>query len=184
MPECELCGNDVASLKKYKIEGAEVLACNSCGKFGILIEEPTTPKTSTKIAFRGGESSIMSKPKSIPPPQTIPPSIPTKKNREEEELKEDYCEIIRHAREKLGLTRKELAESIFIRESMLARIETGKLVPDNDVKQKLEKTLEISLMVSTQDAANAAQYAQKNEPKSMRTLTLGDFAHIKKKKSI
>ena len=39
-------------------------------------------------------------------------------------------------------------------------------------------------MESTQDAANAAQYAQKNEPKSMRTLTLGDFAHIKKKKSI
>ena len=184
MPECELCGNNVVSLKRYKIEGAEVLACNSCGKFGTLIEESTSPKTSAKTKFRGEETTTPPKPKPILSPQTIPSSTPVKKSRQEEELKEGYGEIIRRAREKLGLTRKELAESIFIRESMLARIETGKLIPDNEVIQKLEKALEINLTESTEDAANAAQYAQKNEQKSVKTLTLGDFAHIKKKKSV
>lgn len=174
--DCDLCGNRTF-LKKYVIEGAEVNACPSCGKFGRPIENDSRQIPQRKI-FRGskplsGSNSRFKQRSSRPPDSKI---------KSETFLKEDFGELIQTTRERLGLTRKEVSESLFIRENLLARIESGKYRPNDALIKKLEKILEISLIERGDESFNANQIEQKTQKKQMKTLTLGDFAHIRKKK--
>ena len=179
--DCDLCGTNTF-LKRYIIEGAEVNACPSCGKFGKPLDNQSSksgykssfrgvkpsssPSNSVRSGFRGGSAR--------PGSQRRMPS--------ETFLKEDFGNIIQQTRERLGLTRKEVSESLFIRENLLARIESGKIRPNDDLIKKLEKTLEISL-IDLSDSQDSTQFSQKTPSNQTKTLTLGDFAHIRKKKS-
>ena len=97
---------------------------------------------------------------------------------------EEYGATISRSREKIGLSRKELAESLFIRETLLMRIETEKVRPNDEIIKKLEKTLEIDLMESSdQEMVTVSQFRAQTSSSRNRGLTLGDFAKIKKSKS-
>lgn len=65
----------------------------------------------------------------------------------EYEVVENYAELIRSAREAVGLTRDALARTVGVRESVLRRIEAGQLVPDPSLARKLERVLGIRLLV-------------------------------------
>lgn len=124
-----------------------------------------------------------------PPPQKAPATqrikkyaprpkrrIP-KRSLQDMELRDDYAKVIREAREQKGWTQTELANQLIERLSLVRRIESGKMQPNIQVIEKLEKELEITLLISTSDIPEI-----KLESKLPGDMTLGDVVHLKKKK--
>ncbi|OLS22801.1 MAG: hypothetical protein HeimC3_27440 [Candidatus Heimdallarchaeota archaeon LC_3] len=181
--ECELCGIENPFVKKYLIEGAEVNACPSCGKFGKPVQT-LSRKSYSKTSFRGSSGGR-------PPPNRFGSSgggrrsgySPPNRRKDEAFLVENFGTLIQQTRERLGLTRKDVSESLFIRENLLARVESGKIRPKDDLIKKLEKILEIKLVEDSSQTTVTGNYNQKDSSNQSRTLTLGDFARIRKKKN-
>ena len=178
--DCDLCGR-TTNVAKYKVEGAEVVACSNCGKHGTLIEEKSAKTFSRKSNTNNFEVSR----KSSSPKQSSGPRPIQKKsfqqNRQDRNLVENYGRTIANARDKMGLTRLDLAKTLFIRETLLTKIETEKVRPDDDLVKTLEKTLNISLFEESTMEEGTIEF--KNQASaSSRNMTLGDFATIRKKK--
>jgi putative transcription factor len=91
------------------------------------------------------------------------------------ELVDDYGERIRAARTAKGMTTKELALAIKERELLVKKIEKGELIPEDEVRTKIEKELAIRLL----DVPEEAIVRQRNEQQRLST-TLGDVLSFKK----
>jgi putative transcription factor len=165
---CEVCGRKIFS-KPFRvvIEGAKLTVCSECSKHGTATwEEPkprvTTPKPKTTLQ----PLNIQSK---KPPETTVDIGL---------ELIEDFALKIRQAREKLGLSHDDLGKKINEKVSVLKKIETGKIKPDNVLATKLEHTLKVKLLVP----ASKQETPQTKIPKPVsRELTLGDLIQLNKK---
>ena len=165
---CEVCGRKILGKpNRVVIEGAKLTVCNECAKHGTKTwEEP--------------------KPKTITPERTAalrPIKIQSKKQPETKvdtslELIEDFDQKIRQARERLGFSHEDLGKKISEKVSLLKKIETRKMTPDNKLEAKLEYTLKIKLLVP----AAEGKVPQKSIPKQpSRELTLGDLIQLNKK---
>jgi putative transcription factor len=135
-------------LFKVKIEESVLDVCESCLSFGEQIMEPKPVKTEKK------EVDILSP-------------------YEEEEtfFVENYGKIIIETREKKGLTREEFAEKIKEKESVIKRIENGKMTPDDTLTNKIEKFLEIKLKRPYE-----RKYTERKIKKA--ELTIGDIVEV------
>ncbi|MFA6329888.1 MAG: multiprotein-bridging factor 1 family protein [Candidatus Micrarchaeia archaeon] len=138
---------------KAIVEGATLSVCGRCVSYGRELSAPTIRR-----------------------PNQPRPMV-------ELEVVEGYGSTVRHARERSGLTRQELARKLFILENVLERIENEHLKPNEAVAKKLEKELGITLLgprngdegkPQTKPFSNAGQ-------SSGRGLTLADLVEIKKK---
>ncbi len=69
----------------------------------------------------------------------------------QEMLVPDYGEVIKRARQSRGMSRKELARALSIREGLLAKIENQELIPEDKIRRKLEKFLGIKLTYSGEE---------------------------------
>jgi putative transcription factor len=149
------------------IEGAKLTVCNECSKHGKIIWEEEKPKTA------------MPRPKTALPPLKVQSKKPPENVRETNiELAENFDLKIRQAREKLGFSQEELGKKINEKVSVLKKIETGKMTPDNTLATKLEHTLKIKLLVPTSEEKTP----QTKIPKPpTRELTLGDLIKLDKK---
>ena len=173
--ECDICGRET-EVHKYRIEGAEVVACSSCGRHGTLIED-NRRAPSRKTGFNSGYSSSPQSRGFTPKPKTQ--NQPRySKNRAEKVLVEHYGRAITSARDKMGITRQELAKSLFIRETLLTKIESENIRPNDDVIKKIEKALNIILF---EDSSEPITQVNPDQAPA-RNMTLGDFATIRKKK--
>jgi len=168
--QCEMCGETIrGTAKLVRVEGAELQVCTKCEKFGTEVQQVrrtdiTRPGTA---APRPGKT-----------PTTVVPADRRKRDLfdyMEGEIVEDYAARIRKARMDKGLSSKDLAMQIKEREHLLKKIENSELIPEEDVRKKLEKILEIRLI----DAP--LQEAEKKVPSTL-TPTLGDLTIIKKVK--
>ncbi len=86
-----------------------------------------------EVFIRREEEKIKKKPK------TFEISLP--------EIVDNYGDIVRKAREKMGLTREQLAKILKEKESVIARIENYEMVPDDKLAKKLERVLKIKLFI-------------------------------------
>jgi len=165
---CEVCGRKIHSSPiRALIEGAKLTVCVKCSKHGKIIWEEDP-------ALRGET-----------PKRTLTPiSLRTQKRKTTEstveitqELIEGYDSKIRQAREKLGISHEELGKKISEKESVLRKIETGKMAPNNILVTKLEHALKIKLLVPVSE--------EKIKPESPkppnRELTLGDLMNLNNK---
>jgi putative transcription factor len=160
---CDVCGRKIIGKPQFRFfEGARLMVCDICARFA----EKQQPQQQKDLDFYKTKT-----------PTPSPKKKPVKKSREDLELREDYAKIIREAREKKGWTQTELSNQLVERLSMVRRIESGKMQPEESVVEKLEKILEISLMVSTTDIPEI-----KLESKLPGDMTLGDVVHLKTKK--
>jgi putative transcription factor len=152
MTECEICGRNVDDLFEIKVEGALMLVCEKCsrGKSVIHQFEKETKHAMPSYAAPSGRGS-----------------------EGEDEIVENYGEVIRNAREALGLPVRVLAEKINETESSLARIERQKSPPSEKVTKKLEKELGIKLTAKA-EARKSVPLPRKDEP-----LSLWDVARKK-----
>ena len=162
---CEVCGRKIhGPPTRALIEGAKLTVCIECSKHGKIIHEDEV-----KIRRRA-----LNKPLT---PLTFVPRKPMKaKVDTTQEIVEGYDSKIRQAREKLGLSHEELGKKINEKASVLSKLETGKMTPNNQLVTKLEHVLKIKLLVPIKEEKIQAF------PKSPdRETTLGDLIQLNKK---
>lgn len=164
---CEICGIEIKGEPyKTKIDNSVMTTCKECSRYGKVQSKPQPPK---KRAPKQNNNNYNNRPK-----RSQPYSRKTKE--EEYELVEDYAKIIREKREIKGLTQKQLGEKLYERESVIHKIENGKMVPDEKIARKLEKTLNIQIIEKTE-----SDEREFKDVKRFKEATIGDIARIKRK---
>ncbi len=139
---CELCGRPIRDPRKARrvmIEGAILIVCPQCYTKLVKQGKITGEKkqyTTYNIAFR--QKTRRPSHKMRRPPRRI--------LEEEFEIVPDYAERIRRARQKLGWSTKILAEKVGEKETVIKRIEAGRLKPSIELAQRLERILKIELL--------------------------------------
>lgn len=160
--QCEVCGRWIAG-KGYRriIDGARMIVCEWCSKFG-------KPDFSSDVRR--------------PAPKSV--KFPVKRRKvikspldKDEELVENYNELIKKARIEMGLSHEDLGRKVGEKTSTLKKIEGGKITPDKNLTRKLEHELHIKLLVKRQEP----KITELPQP-PMRELTLGDIVQLKMKK--
>jgi len=152
-----MCGKE-GNLVKALIEGVEMEVCNECSKLGRVIG-----KSNSSIVWKERDSSGERRVKEKEP-NVI------------QSIVENYSELVKRKREKLGLKQEELAMKIAEKESVVHNIESGHLEPSIKVAEKLERFLKIKLI----EFVNEESFEKKKDIME-RELTLGDLIEIKRK---
>lgn len=147
--QCELCGKET-NLFKALVEGTELTVCQSCGSHGKILRPAISAVQSKKI------KKAKSKPQ-------LPEEIDT--------IVADYAAQIRKAREKQGLTQKEFAKKLNIKESLLHKLESTGFELGFDLAHKLERLLNITLVVK-EKIESQVKGSQKSKSEG---LTIGDL---------
>lgn len=168
--QCEVCGRRIAG-KSYKaiIEGARLVVCSDCATLGSISWEMKTPKPikpSTKIQRPQKKQLKTSKKQQSPLESTL-------------ELVEDFGTHIRRAREAQGLSHEELGKKLNEKVSVLKKLESHKMRPDNRLAEKLQHALKIRLLVPATEKKFPKQLITTDRPS--KTITLGDLIQSKKK---
>lgn len=170
--QCEMCGETVRGTPKLvRVEGAELQVCSKCEKYGTEVQQ--VRRTDLKVPARGSAT----KPASTA--GGAPAQIWHKRDMFDfmgGEVVDDYAVRIRNARMEKGLTQKDLAMQMKEKEHLIKKIENAELIPEDNVRKKLEKVLEIRLI----DAPPEAE-VEKKVPGNI-TPTLGDLTIIRKVK--
>lgn len=175
---CELCGNDVPKLTPTKVEESLLQVCSNCERYG----EPqkTKPERTGVTNGRGEVSSISRETSGEDLEKTLMRRQKRLKGRDiyadmDSVLVSDYSIRIRKARERQGLNQKKLARKINEKRSVIAKLETGGMRPDNRLIKKLERTLEIELLEEVPLETSVSDG-------SSGPLTIGDLILMAKKK--
>ncbi|MGW8289276.1 MAG: multiprotein bridging factor aMBF1 [Candidatus Bathyarchaeia archaeon] len=162
---CEVCGRKILGpTTRALIEGAKLTVCIECSKHGKIIhEEEVEAKQRVRNKPLTHVTFVQRKP--------VKAKVDTTR-----EIVEGYDSKIRQAREKLGLSHEELGKKINEKASVLSKLETGKMTPNNQLVTKLEHVLKIKLLVPIQEEK------LQGFPKSLnRETTLGDLIKLNKK---
>ncbi len=159
--QCELCGAPIQGPSKIiQIEGAELCVCVRCAKHGTEVQQPR-------------RKGIPQKKPGLVVPQTTQRRPRDVFDLMEGEIVDDYADRIRAAREAREWSTLDLAQAIKEREILVKKIEKGDLIPEDDVRKKLEKELNIRLIDSADDSTSMGG------PGRM-TMTVGDVISFKK----
>jgi len=153
---CELCGKDVSKTVTVKVEGSEMEVCESCKRYGREVLSSEKKNQSTKEVLQ----RIKNKKRTN--------STPNEYEKEIEELALDYSERIENARLENDLTQEELAKKINEKKSVIAKLEKEDMRPSEDLRKKLENTLDIKLTEKIERAPTKT--SEKTEG-----LTIGDL---------
>jgi putative transcription factor len=160
--QCELCGATISGpAKTVRIEGALLEVCGPCSKYGTEVQKPKKAEPS-----RTGTGHRQAAPSAVRRKRDVLDLI-------EGEIVDDYGERIRRARMERGWTQKDLAMELKEKELLIKKLEKGDLIPEDDVRIKLERTLGIRLIDIPADTE------EKKKPGKV-VPTLGDVISIKK----
>ena len=162
--ECEICGKPVPENNpiRAKIEGSVMVVCKECSKLGKIQKAPPKPKF---VKQERSKKQTKTRTKNY-----------SRRDEPTDELIEDFGAEIRKAREAKNWSREDLGKKINERVSVITRIETGKMTPDNKLTKKLEKALNIKLL---EDVDNVDLNQFINSSSGERTL--GNIMKIKRK---
>ncbi|PSQ08031.1 TIGR00270 family protein [Halobacteriales archaeon QS_6_71_20] len=167
MPQCEMCGAEKASLTATKVEGAELELCGDCSEFGTEVRTESGSSASTKYSTSSSSSSSSGSSGS-----SGSSSSSSSRQRDMfddmETVAADYDDRIRRAREAEGMSREELASDINEKASVVRKLERADILPEDDIQEKLERKLGISLVEGRE--VDDADW----EGSSSGSMTLGD----------
>lgn len=126
---CEICGSPTGG-RPYRalVDGVEMILCVSCY---------------VRLS-RTGRAKLVKETKSHAQKRSLP--RPRRPSIELLDLVEDYPDRIREAREARGWSTAVLAQKLRISETMLRKIEQGKIKPTIDLAKRIEKLLGIRLL--------------------------------------
>src|SRR3954452_20806647 len=170
---CEVCGKQIEDRIKVMIENTVFNVCITCSKRGKPIEAKSgftsfnkknnegTKKLTTKYSSttkplmntKTTTTTTTTKPSSLYNKiKTIPKNkpLPQKKINLTDEfiLDPEFPKVIRDARNKKGITHDQLGQKINEKVTLLKKIETGTIKPDETLSKKLEKFLGIKLYIN------------------------------------
>jgi len=158
---CEMCGTRIAG-RPYRalVDDVEMVLCVSCY---LKLTKSGRAKPLPARQERRREAPKRRKPAT------------RKISLELYDIVEDYDERIRRAREAKGWTTAVLAQKLRISETMLKKIESGKMKPSIDLARKMEKLLRVQLLEPV-EIEEEVDYT----PPPPGTVTLGDVVVVRK----
>lgn len=130
---CELCGQSSKKLRVILIEGTELNVCPRCAKFGVE-KSPKPKKTTAPVHV---ETALQRRVK-----KKIVRDVFENWS---EDLVPDYNQRIKKARESKNWTQEDLAKKLNEKKSIILKIESGSMRPDDILTKKLERVLSINL---------------------------------------
>ena len=137
---CEMCGQEASKLITIETEGSKMKVCPDCAKFGkeIIIKHEPKIQPNVRRGLQKRSNRIQERDIFI--------------EAGKEELVYDYQKRIRKARNSLGLTQEQLGKKINEKKSIIIKLESGHIRPDDKTLRKLERALDIVLieMVKTE----------------------------------
>ena len=158
---CEICGREIYGKPlKVKIGNSVFVACPECARNRIIVQEEKPKKLIIPI-------KRVKKAKTKPKPANISNTLV---------ICENAGEIVRKARERLGLKREELARKLNIKKSYLESIEAGRTYPDVQTAKLLERYLKVKIITVEEEEAPPHQHSVNTK------VTLGEIIRIKKRK--
>ncbi|MEM0021345.1 MAG: multiprotein bridging factor aMBF1 [Fervidicoccaceae archaeon] len=169
MPEvlyCELCGSPIVG-KSYKVsvEGVSLTVCEKCYR-----KQSAKAKEKAMPVENRAQHALK---------ETSSRNVKQKAKKEIElEVVDDYSTRIKEARERMGLSLLVLSQKVMEKETVLKRVEQGRLRPSIDLARRLEKALGIKLLEPVVDEGSSKMSA---EIEDETEVTLGDIVNIRKK---
>jgi len=158
--QCEICGAEISGAsQRIVIDGSALDVCKSCARFG-KPDDKWSPVSRKIVPVERAFTARRPKPRD--------------QFKDLVELVPDYGRMIREARESLGLTPEALGAKIKEKATLLKKIEREEISPEDEVRKKLERELNIKLT----DQVGEAKLKSGGQS---RGLTLGDIASIKRK---
>lgn len=155
MVRCEVCGREIRGKPNRRIiEGAKVIVCEQCARFGKEEWHPAPPPPPTRLQRQRRDE--------VEAAESLVPV-------------EGYGTLIRRARERLGLEPKELAQLMGEKLSTVKKLEREELAPDRSLARKIKKILKVDVL--TRETVRAIISTA-----PPRTPTLGDLIKLKEKK--
>lgn len=141
MASCEICGIQILEkADRVYVEGNLLTVCKSCSKRG------KPPSNQQNIQKTGRPSSYQQniQKTGFPRPKKI---VKTEKITFDDTriLVSNLSEVIRKSRMTRGLTHEQLGHSLNERASLLRKIESGSIKPDEELTKKLERFFRIPL---------------------------------------
>ena len=174
MPQC---GSDQSSLTTVKVEGAELELCGDCKEFGTEVRTESSSSASTKYSTSSSssdESTADSTGSTTSSASQGGGSSPRRDMFDNmDEIAADYDDRIRQARESRNLSQEDLADSLNEKASLIRKLERSDILPSDDVREKLERRLDISLVEGTDTDEDEWSSG------SSTTTTLGDVVKRK-----
>lgn len=192
---CEMCGMPITG-KAYRIvvEGTEMIVCERCYRRYMErarrtgVDEPLRLRLAApqqRPPAREARAPARREPAAQPTARSRGPARPRRRGGggglgavERYEVVEDYAQRVRRAREKLGLTQKELAVKVKVGEKVIKRIEAGTLVPSIDLARRLERVLGVKLLEPVAELEEEPE-AGGGRREDRFYLTLGDIAELR-----
>jgi putative transcription factor len=158
-----MCGKNVTFLRKVTIEGVNLEVCSECAKFGVESKKEAPKEQAPKpiIAQRLEVREKKARPRDV------------LERFDKEDLAEDFAQRIRSARERSGMSQKELAMKINERVTILSKIEAAQMRPDEKIITKLQTELGIVLKEKVPEVVAAKESAR-------ASLTLADLIKMQK----
>lgn len=148
---CEMCGKKTENPVEAIVEGSMLSVCQKCSKHGNVIRVLQAPK---EISAEFNRERVSSE----DPVEVVVDSYP---------------EVIKKAREKMGLTQEQLAKDVGERESIIHQAESGKMKPNFMLAKKLNVYLKINLIEKVE------KIDFKKDKKDInfkdKTITIGDL---------
>jgi putative transcription factor len=140
---CEMCGKEVESTTRERIEGTVLRLCADCARFGKPIDppptSPATPRSTTvPVRYGGGASRASGGPRRMEE-RDLYTEIG------EMELAPDWTRRIRVAREALHWTPEEFAKKLNEKKSVVLKLEAGGFHPPDDLVRRVERLLKVRL---------------------------------------
>jgi putative transcription factor len=136
---CEMCGNEVESVTRVRVEGSVLLLCDSCQRFGKPLDPVAAPTVEISSApVRGAAGRTVTRVRSTQE-RDLFAELP------EMELADDWPKRIRQAREKLLWTPEEFGKRLNEKRSIVLKIESGNFRPPDTMIRKIESMLKIRL---------------------------------------
>ncbi len=167
---CELCGKQTEDRKKVMIENTVFNVCLTCSKRGKPIESSSRLRTTygKNTRITGKSTSQYSSPSTTtttttkqspfstrikPMPRNRPPPLKKINLTDEMILNPEFPKVIRDARNKKGITHDQLGQKINEKVTLLKKVETGTIKPDEILSKKLENFLGIKLYINSNEEA-------------------------------
>jgi putative transcription factor len=135
MSSCEICGIQIVDhAERVYVEGNLLTVCKACSKRG----KPSNNQQNI-------QRKLPTQPKKIEKPDKIT-------FEDSAILVKNFSEVIRNSRMSKGLTHEQLGLLIKERASLLRKIESGSLKPDDELTKKLERFFRINLYTEVESS--------------------------------
>ena len=182
---CEMCGSPITG-RAYRIvvESTEMIVCERC--YRRYMERARRSGVDAPFKLR---VSPLRKPTGLQ--DRVAMAAPRRAERrpgggvvgarrgsglgmvERYEVVEDFASRIRAARQRAGLTQRELAQRIRVGENVVKRIESGALTPSIELARRIERVLKVKLVEPVAELEEGEGREEEFQ------LTLGDIAEVR-----